>query len=341
VSLEAVDVREPYRPARVTPKPVIQGTQTAVVVGPAGDEIHTDEFGRIRVQFHWDRYGKLDEKSSCWVRVGQMWAGKNWGGIYIPRIGQEVIVSFLEGDPDCPLVIGSVYNGANKPPFALPGNKTQSGIRSRSSLQGTGDNCNELRFEDKKGSELVFLHAEKDQTIEVENDEKHSVGHDRNKDVKNDEASSIGGNRTESVGGNESISVGKDRSESVTGAESISIGKDRSLNIAGSSSLSVGKDESVSVTGARTDQVGNNEDVSIGKNRTHNIGEKDSLTVGKQLLIDVGEEVVIKAGDASITMKKDGTITLKGKDITLEGDGKINLKAGSDVILKGSKVTQN
>ncbi len=341
VAVEAVDVREPYRPARVTPKPLIQGTQTAVVVGPKGDEIHTDELGRIRVQFHWDRYGKLDDKSSCFVRVGQTWAGKNWGSIHIPRIGQEVIVSFLEGDPDRPLVIGSVYNGANKPPFALPDNKTQSGIRSRSSLEGTADNCNELRFEDKKGSELVYLHAEKDQTIEVENDESHAVGHDRKKDVKNDETTTVGNNRTESVGASEQISVGKDRSESVAGGETIDIGKDRSLSIGGSSTVSIGKDEAVSVANNRTDEVSKDETVTIGKNRTHSVGEKDSLSVGKQLLIDAGDEITIKAGEASITMKKDGTITIKGKDITLDAGGKINAKASGDVILKGSKVTQN
>jgi len=341
VSVEGVDVREAYRPARSTPKPVIQGTQTAVVVGPAGDEIHTDTLGRIKVQFHWDRYGKLNENSSCFVRVSQIWAGKSWGGIYIPRIGQEVIVSFLEGDPDRPLVIGSVYNGTNKPPFALPDNKTQSGIRSRSSTGGTADNCNELRFEDKKGSELVFLHAEKDQTLEVENDECHSVGHDRKKDVKNDENTTIGKNRTESVGENESISIGKDRSESVTGGESIDIGKDRSLTVAGSSTISVGKDETVTVTGNRTDEVGKDEQVTIGKNRTHSVADKDSLSVGKQLLIDVGDEIVIQSGSASITLKKDGTITIKGNNITLDGGGKINVKAGGDVIVKGSKITQN
>ncbi|MDE2051228.1 MAG: type VI secretion system tip protein VgrG, partial [Gammaproteobacteria bacterium] len=140
IAVEGVDARAPYRAPRVTPKPMIHGTQTAVVVGPKGDEIHTDQYGRIRVQFHWDRYGTLDEKSSCFVRVGQLWAGKNWGGIYIPRIGQEVIVSFIEGDPDRPIVIGSVYNGANKPPYALPDNKTQSGIKSRSSLDGAAEN---------------------------------------------------------------------------------------------------------------------------------------------------------------------------------------------------------
>jgi type VI secretion system secreted protein VgrG len=341
ISVEAVDVREAYRPARITSKPLIQGTQTAVVVGPSGDEIHTDDLGRIKVQFHWDRYGELNDKSSCFVRVGQIWAGKSWGGIHIPRIGQEVIVSFIEGDPDRPLVIGSVYNGTNKPPFALPDNKTQSGLRTRSSTGGTADNCNELRFEDLKGSELVFLHAEKNQAIEVENDESHTVGHDRTKSVKNDEKTSIGKNRTETVGENEKISVSKDRSESVGGTESIDVAKDRSLSVGGSSSVSVSKDETRTINGKRNDQVDGDEEVTIGKNRTHSVGEKDSLSVGKQMLIDVGDEITIKSGSASITLRKDGTITIKGKDITLDGDGKINVKAGSDVAIKGSKITQN
>ena len=341
IAVEAVHVREAYRPARITPKPLIQGTQTAVVVGPSGDEIHTDDLGRIKVQFHWDRYGELNDKSSCFVRVGQIWAGKSWGGIHIPRIGQEVIVSFIEGDPDRPLIIGSVYNGSNKPPFALPDNKTQSGVRTRSSKSGTADNCNELRFEDLKGQELVFLHAEKDQAIEVENDESHTVGHDRTKSVKNDEHTSIGKNRTESVGESENISISKDRSESVGGTESIDVAKDRSLSIGGNSTINVSKDETIAVNGKRSDQVEKDEEVNIGKNRTHNVGEKDSLTVGKQLLIDVGDEIVIQSGSASITLKKDGTITIKGKDITLDGDGKINVKAGGDVVMKGSKITQN
>lgn len=341
IAIEAVDAREPYRPPRVTPKPVIQGTQTAVVVGTKGEEIYTDEYGRIKVQFHWDRYGKQDESSSCFMRVGQMWAGKSWGAIHIPRIGQEVIVSFLEGDPDRPLVIGSVYNGSNKPPYTLPDNKTQSGVKSRSSKGGTGDNCNEFRFEDKKGSEQVYLHAEKDQTLEVENNESHSVGHDRSKDVGNDEKTSVANNRTESVGANEVISVGKNRTRSVGGAETISVAKDYSLSIEGGRVMTVGKDESININGARTDEVGKSEEVTIGKNRTHSVGEKDTLSVGKQLLIDVGDEIVIQSGDASISMKKDGTIVLKGKDITLDGSGKINIKAGGDVIIKGSKVTQN
>jgi type VI secretion system secreted protein VgrG len=341
IALDGVDSREPYRPPRITPKPMIHGTQTAIVVGPKGDEIYTDQFGRIKVQFHWDRYGKNDEKSSCFVRVGQLWAGKTWGGIYIPRLGQEVIVSFIEGDPDRPIVIGSVYNGANKPPYALPDNKTQSGIKSRSSLEGTTDNFNELRFEDKKGSELVFLHAEKDQTNEVEHDESHTVGHDRSKSVSNNETSSIGKDRTESVGGSESITVGKNRTESVQGNETISIGKDYSQTISGNRALSVTKDEAISVSGSRNDEVSKSEQVTIGQGRTHNIADNDTLSVGKKLAVDAGEAVEIVSGSASITMNQDGTITIKGNNITLSGDGDITIKAGGNVVIKGSKVTQN
>ena len=341
IAVEGVDARAPYRPPRITPKPMIHGTQTAVVVGPKGDEIHTDQFGRIRVQFHWDRYGKLDEKSSCFVRVGQLWAGKSWGGIYIPRIGQEVIVSFMEGDPDRPIVIGSVYNGANKPPYSLPENKTQSGIKSRSSQEGTADNFNELRFEDKKGSELVFLHAEKDQTIEVENDESHSVGHDRSKSVKNNETTTVGKDRTESVGGNESITIDQDRTESVKGSESITITKDHTQNIGGSRTLAVTKDESIAVSGGRTDEVTKDEQVSIGQKRSQSIGTNDTLSVGEKLSINAGQTVEIVTGSASITMRQDGTITVKGNNITLSGDGDITIKAGGNVVIKGTKVTQN
>lgn len=339
IAVEAVDARAPYRPARITPKPMIHGTQTAVVVGPKGDEIHTDEHGRIRVQFHWDRKGKLDEKSSCFVRVGQIWAGKSWGAIYIPRIGQEVIVAFLEGDPDRPIVIGSVYNGANPTPYSLPDNKTKSGILSRSSLQGTAGN--ELSFEDKKGSELVYIHAQKDRTIHVENDESHLVGHDRAKNVKNDETTTIGKNRTESVGGNESVTVDKDRKLTVQGNESIDIGKDHSQSIGGGRTVSVTKDEAISVSGGRTDEVEKDEKVTIGQSRAHTVGSNDSLSVSKKLAIDAGEAVEIVTGSASLTMKQDGTITIKGNNITLSGDGDITIKAGGNVVIKGSKVTQN
>jgi type VI secretion system secreted protein VgrG len=373
INVEAIDAKTPYRPQRATPKPVVQGAQTAIVVGTAGDEIYTDEYGRVKVQFPWDRHGKNDENSGCWIRVAQVWAGKQWGAMHIPRIGQEVIVNFLEGDPDQPIITGRVYNGANMPVYDLPANKTQSGIKSRSSKDGSPDNFNEIRFEDKKGSELVTIHAEKDHELSVEHDENHTVGHDETHTVGNDETHKVGHDETHSVGrdrsksitGNETVSVGKARNENVGGSETITIGNNRDSSVGGSDSLavgkdhsisvsnnrsvtvgaehsvSVGKDENINVSGKRTDNVGKDEEIGIAKNRKANVGENDNLTVGKNLVIEAGDEIVLKSGDASMTMKKDGTITIKGKDITLDGSGKINVKASSDVTIKGSKVSQN
>jgi type VI secretion system secreted protein VgrG len=175
-TFECIPAALPFRPARVTPKPTVKGTQTAVVVGPDGAEIFTDKYGRIKVQFHWDREGKYDADSSCWIRVGTIWAGKGWGIVHIPRIGQEVIVDFLEGDPDQPIVIGSVYNAEQMPPYDLPANMTQSGTKTRSSPGGGTANYNEIKFEDKKGEELVSIHAEKDMSETVENNFTRSVG---------------------------------------------------------------------------------------------------------------------------------------------------------------------
>ncbi|MDN5850156.1 MAG: type VI secretion system tip protein VgrG, partial [Nitrococcus sp.] len=203
----AIDSKTPFRPRRATPKPVVQGPQTATVVGKAGEEIWTDKYGRIKLQFHWDRYGKADENSSCWVRVSQPWAGKSWGAVAIPRIGQEVIVECLEGDPDRPIITGRVYNGGAMPPYGLPGQAMVSGVKSNTTPGGGGSN--ELSMDDSKGKERVYLHAQKDQAIAVENDESHTVGHDRSKSVTNDEQTQIGNNRTETVGGNESVTVAK------------------------------------------------------------------------------------------------------------------------------------
>jgi type VI secretion system secreted protein VgrG len=194
-----------FRPERITPKPIIQGSQTAVVVGPSGEEIYTDEHGRVKVQFHWDRQGKRDQDSSCWIRVSQLWAGANWGAMFIPRIGQEVVVDFLEGDPDRPIITGRIYHGENKPPYSLPDEKTKSTIKSDSSLGGGG--FNELRFEDKKGDEEVYLHAQKNMTVRVENNRSTSIGAS--------DSLSIGGNRSMSVGEDETNTVTKNWSRTV------------------------------------------------------------------------------------------------------------------------------
>lgn len=378
-----------FRPPRLTPRPSVRGPQTAVVVGPAGDEIYTDQYGRVKVQFFWDRLGERDENSSCWMRVAHPWAGKNWGFVAIPRIGQEVVVEFLEGNPDRPLITGSVYNGEQMPPYELPANMTQTGIKTRSSKGGTPENFNEIRFEDKKGQEQLFIHAEKNQDIEVENDETHWVGHDRKKTidhdetvlVKNnrtetvgvDESITIGNNRSESVGVNESIAIGANRNETVGANEDISIGANRSETVGAHQSVTIGATDTLTVATQRTHTVGINETITIGaaqeitvgaarvltvgvnqitsignnlsldvgNNRSTQVGDNDSLKIGKNLVIEAGDSVTIKTGQSSITMKKDGTITIKGKDITIQGSGKINAKASGNVTIKGSKVLQN
>jgi type VI secretion system secreted protein VgrG len=175
--LGAIGTDHPYRPPAGVPKPVVQGPQTAIVVGKAGEEIWTDQYGRVKVQFYWDRQGQGDENSSCWLRVAQGWAGKAWGALAVPRIGMEVIVSFLEGDPDRPLVTGCLYNADAMPPYDLPADQTRSTVKSRSSKGGDG--YNELRFEDKKGSEEVFMHAERDFLRVVKHDDALETGHDQ------------------------------------------------------------------------------------------------------------------------------------------------------------------
>ena len=392
-----IEKAQQFRPARITPKPIVQGPQTAIVVGPGGEEIYTDEHARVKVHFHWDRYDNRDENSSCWIRVSQYWAGKEWGTIHIPRIGQEVIVEFLEGDPDRPIITGRVYNGEQVPPYGLPANKTQSGIKSRSSKGGSGGNFNEIRFEDKKGGEQVYIHAEKNQDNIVENDETTEVGHDRTEHVGHDEKITIDNNRTEKVGVNEDITIGSNRTEKVGANEDITIGSNRTekvgvnetIAVGASRTRTVGKNETITVALMRTHTVGVNEAItvgaaqeitvgaaqtitvgavqaitvganqsttvganqsntigakqtnSVGADRSSSIGANDSLKVAKKLVIDAGDEITIKTGEASITMKKDGTIQIKGKDITIKGSGKIGVKADSDVTIKGSKVAAN
>src|SRR5207244_1037045 len=180
-----------FRPARATPRPVVRGPQPAVVVGPKGEEIYTDKYGRIKVQFFWDREGKKDENSSCWMRVAELWAGKTWGMVFHPRIGQEVMVDFLEGDPDRPLITGRVYNAEQMPPYTLPDNQTQSGVKTRSSKGGGTEDFNELRFEDKKDSEDIYFHAQKDFHRVVENDDDLKVGHDQTIEIKNDRTETV------------------------------------------------------------------------------------------------------------------------------------------------------
>jgi len=293
-TLSAINAQTPFRPPRITPKPVIQGPQTAVVVGKSGEEIWTDEYGRVKVQFHWDRYGKSDENSSCWVRVSQPWAGKNWGAIAIPRIRQEVIVEFLEGDPDRPIITGRVYNNDQMPPYDLPANQTRTGIKSRSSKEGSQSNCNEIRMEDKKGEEELLFHAERNQTIEVEADESHWVGHDRTKNVDNDETTVIGNNRTESVGADETIDIGGNRKETVAGDETIDIGVNRSE--------SVGANEDITIGANLSQTVGASVKQDIGASLTQTVGGPWNMTAQGPVLITApaGLTIVSPAGNRTV-----------------------------------------
>jgi len=301
----------------------VQGSQTAEVVGPKGEEIYTDKFGRVKVQFHWDREGKKNESSSCWVRASQPWAGQGWGSVSIPRIGQEVVVDFLEGDPDQPIILGRMYNGERMPPYALPAGGMVSGVKSNTTPGGGGNN--EISLDDTKGKEKIVIHGQYDMDSKIE--------HDVTKQVGNDETITIGGNRTETVTKDESITIHGGRTEDVA--------KDETISITGNRTLTVSKSQSTDITENRTQSIGKSETVSVGDKRTQQVTKDDTLDVGKNLQITAGDSIIIKTGDASLTMKKDGTITLKGKDITVTGSGKITVKADGDVILKGSKISQN
>ena len=345
----AIPAKQVFRPPHVTPRPIVHGTQSAVVVGPGGEEIHVDKHGRVKVQFFWDREGKKDENSSCWVRVSSTWAGKGWGFIQIPRIGQEVLVDFLEGDPDMPIIVGRVYNAEQVPPYPLPGEQNSSGVLTRSTKGGAADNANALRFDDTKGKEMLEIHAEKDEQHDVENDRNRTVGHNESVEVDNNQSISVTKNRTREVGENESIDIGKnqnitvgvDQSLTVDGARTKSIKKDEITEVGGNRTENVGKDETIEISGNRRETVSKNEEINIKEKREITIGKDDLLTVGKKLGVRAADQISFTTGDASITMKKDGTITIKGKNITVEGSGKIQVKASSDLVMKGSKITQN
>lgn len=347
-SFTCIPVGLPYRPARTTPRPIVPGTQTAVVVGHEGDEICTDKYGRVKVQFHWDRQGKNNADSSCWIRVATPWAGKQWGMVHIPRVGQEVIVAFLEGDPDQPIIVGSVYNAEMMPPYKLPINKTQSGMKTRSSRDGTADNFNEIRFEDKKGEEQLYIHAEKNQDILVEKDEQHSVGNDRKKAIKRDETTTIGHDRTETVGNNETIQIGKERSKRVGKSETVNIGENRTHSIGKNEAVNIGANKTDSIARNLTVSVGENQSLTVKKSQSQNIGgsrtvtitENDSLDVGRELMIVAKDQIVLKTGKASITMRQNGDIAIQGQNICIKG-AKINLEASGDVAVKGSKIKKN
>ena len=334
----AIPFSVPFVPARKTPRPRISGPQTAVVTGPAGEEIYTDEYGRVKVQFHWDRIGSNDDKSSAWVRVGQISAGGGFGAMFLPRVGQEVIVDFLEGNPDDPLIIGRVYNGANTPPYSLPDRKTVSTITTSSSKGGGGQN--ELRFEDKKGSEEIYLHGQRNLTVVVENEKDETIQANDSKSVGNNQSIIIGRNLNETVEGRHLVTVGGSQSETIGTAKQVtigtalteSIGGKKQVTVGGNKSESVGSRSNISVGSDLAQDIGSNLKINVGRNLSENVGKTRTLAAEK-IAVTAKDEIRLKSGKASFVLKKNGDIVISGKNITVKGSG--------NVVLKGKKLSIN
>ncbi len=294
---EAQPKSRPFRSPRLTPRPAIPGVETAIVVGPSGDEIHTEQYGRVRVQFHWDREGQSDERSSCWLRVAQPWAGANWGWVWTPRIGMEVVVRFEHGDPDRPLVTGALYDGTNTPPYALPAEKTKSTIKSNSSLGGGG--FNELRFEDKAGSEEVFQHAQKNLDEVVLDNHTTDVGAHQSNEVDHDQTQHVVGNQEETIKTTQNLDVGGNRTVIVHG----------------------GFEETVKGSQTRTVKQGSTETIAGGE--THKVLD------GGQLEVVTGKETrTVKNGGLNDTLHDFAALLVTGA-VTETVSGAMHRKAAS------------
>ncbi|WP_206862503.1 type VI secretion system Vgr family protein [Lysobacter changpingensis] len=289
------------------PRSVIEGPQIAHVVGPPGEEIHTDVHGRVQMYFPWDREGNWSENSTCWIRVSQGWAGPMYGFMAIPRIGHEVIVSFMEGDPDQPIVTGRTYHAANKPPYELPLHKTRTTFKTQTHK---GKGYNELRFEDEAGQEEIFVHAQKDQNIVVENDETTRIGHDRSEDVSNDETIQIGHDRKEAVGNDETLSIGQDRRET--------LGRDHVIDIGRTRQLTIGKDLIEDVGNVRIEKTASDRKVETGGHYEHKVAERHDIEAGERITQRT-RVVELKASESLRICGLGGTITLDGSGVTIEG----------------------
>jgi len=325
----AIPASTTYYLPRITPRPRIHSTQLAIVVGKSGEEIWTDTYGRIKVQFYWDRDGKNDENSSCWIRVAQLWAGGAWGGQFIPRIGQEVVVCFVDGDPDRPLVTGCVYNGTNALPYACPDNQTKSTIKSQSSKGGNG--YNEIRFEDKADNEEIYLHAQKDLKTDVLHDETWNIGNDETRTVKQNQTLEVQegnqkitvakGNRTVDVStGDDSLTVKGKLTRSITGDEKATNEANFTQTVSGDFKLTVSGNLTIEVSGA----------IKIKSGQDLNAEAAMSLTnkAGTALTNQAGTELTNKAGT---TLTNDAGVSLTNKAAaaqTVDGGGMLTLKGG-------------
>ncbi|MEA9822364.1 type VI secretion system tip protein TssI/VgrG [Xanthomonas campestris pv. raphani] len=374
-TLQAQPTTLPYTPARTTPKPKTTGPQTAVVVGPPGEEIWPDQYGRVKVQFHWDRVGAMDENSSCWVRVSSSWAGSGFGAMFIPRIGHEVVVDFLNGDPDYPIITGCVYNANNMPPWSLPGNATQSGIKTKSSKggafgdglkNGAGD-ANAIRFEDKAGAEQLWLHAQKDQLSEVENDEDRWIGHDLRTVVDHDETRTVHHDRVTTIDNDETQTVHNDRKRRVDHNETLSVGDNRRRDVGIDETVSIGKNRTQTIGRNEKDKIGNNWSIKVGSFKTEtiglaylqNVGLAKMMNIGAAYNVNVGAAMIVNVGltqstnvllGRSVTVGQSQTTKVEenwsqttGKVIRIEAGDSIELVCGASVIKmeKGGQITVN
>jgi type VI secretion system secreted protein VgrG len=325
---EAIPADRPLRPRRRTPVPRAAGIETATVVGPAGEEIHTDAHGRVKVLFRWDREGTADDRASCWVRVAQGWAGVGMGASFVPRIGQEVVIRFLDGDPDRPIVAGAVYNGANAVPVVLPDEKTRSALRSASSPGGDG--ANELRLEDAAGAEEVFLHAQKDEQVAVERDAAAEVRAGETLEVQKDRAVEVAGNQALAVTGNDAAEVGGNRTVVVGGRrDAVVLGRDVK-EVGGSDSVAAGGSRDVTVADAVAETIGAAATLAVGGGYVVNVAGVLNEAVGGLRSAQIGgaaAEVVV--GSREETVGKDRAVTTQG-DVQAHVDGELRSSVGTD-----------
>lgn len=308
-------------------KPVMDGPQIAKIVGPAGEEIYTDKHGRVRLQFPWDREANGDGSSSCWVRVSQAWAGQGWGAIAIPRVGQEVIVDFLGGDPDQPIVTGRTYHASNVVPNSLPAKKTQMSIKSKSyKSQG----FNELRFDDATGAEELYLHAQKDMNTKVLNDRSTDVGNDHTETVKGNQTVTVDKNQTTTVKQNQTCTILQNQSTTVKQNQTNTVMENRVESVLLTSTEMVGLAKTSTVGAAYALTVGAAMNTAVALSQTEQVGINKSVIVGKKLSFNAGEIVEVTCGASAIKMEAGGKVTITGTEFLFEASGPIRIN-GKDV----------
>jgi type VI secretion system secreted protein VgrG len=326
----AIPFAQPYRPTRDTPKPFVQGTQTAVVVGPGGEEIFTDKYGRVKVQFHWDREGKHNENASCWVRVTQPWAGKRWGASFWPRVGQEVIIDFLEGDPDRPIAVGTVYNADQMPPYLGEGfddkhkndNKV-SGIKSSTTPGGEG--FNEWRFDDTKDKEQIFIHAQKDMDERVLHDTRERILHDRHLIVGEEKDGSKVGDQREMIYRDKHLKIHRDQIEHIGRDMQLHIGGidggegNQDILIDGTKKEKIGGDDNLNVGGSRAQSIGGGTSLSVGGDQQEKIGKNHLVEAGQEIHLKAGMKVIIEAGAQISLVGPGGFIDIGPSGVTIQG----------------------